>query len=278
MRVIDKFLNGTPPPLLFHYTDATGLLGIFDKREVWASSAYHLNDAQEYRYAINLICERLDLRIKAGGEHAATYTLLAETFTGMPESLQAFIASFTEDGDLLSQWLAYSGSVNGYAIGVSPDHFIPAHADGFRLVRCVYTKVEQVELADAVIDLLRDDMDFNTGSVGEQERVAVLVAAAMMKHEGFREEKEWRLVKTDWAFSPINGIDFRKGRNGLVPYLKSPLQSEENQLVPKAIHIGPNQDMDAAVSAMQTFLSSRGLNNLFMSKVPVIASKTPYRP
>jgi hypothetical protein len=42
------------PPLLYHYTDATGLLGIVQSRAIWATHIRYLNDAQEFDYAADL--------------------------------------------------------------------------------------------------------------------------------------------------------------------------------------------------------------------------------
>ena len=36
-----------PPPALYHYTDAAGLLGIVTHGELWASNAAFLNDTTE---------------------------------------------------------------------------------------------------------------------------------------------------------------------------------------------------------------------------------------
>ncbi len=40
----------TDPDVLFHYTNAAGLIGIVQEEVLWASDAEFLNDAQETRY------------------------------------------------------------------------------------------------------------------------------------------------------------------------------------------------------------------------------------
>src|SRR5229473_173006 len=51
----------TPPAaLLFHYTTADGLKGIIEKNELWATSAYFLNDSAEITYGCGLLREVLD--------------------------------------------------------------------------------------------------------------------------------------------------------------------------------------------------------------------------
>src|SRR5882724_7991667 len=46
--------------LLFHYTTADGLKGIIEKNELWATSAYFLNDSAEITYGCGLLKEVLD--------------------------------------------------------------------------------------------------------------------------------------------------------------------------------------------------------------------------
>ena len=50
-----SFLRQRPPGPLFHYTDANGLLGILEHKEIWATDALHLNDAQEFKHALSLL-------------------------------------------------------------------------------------------------------------------------------------------------------------------------------------------------------------------------------
>ena len=73
-------------------------------------------------------------------------------------------------------------------------------------------------------------------------------------------------------------VKFRQGRNGLVPYVEAQLALMDGRFVPSAIHVGPNEDMDAAKVALDTLLDSRGWNGLFQPKVGIDYSKTPYRP
>jgi len=44
-----------PRGLLYHYTTADGLKGIIEKNELWATSAYFLNDSAEITYGYGLL-------------------------------------------------------------------------------------------------------------------------------------------------------------------------------------------------------------------------------
>lgn len=277
MRLIDEFLQSSPTTTLFHYTSARSLLGILDTGNVYASSAYHLNDSKEFRYAIELMVEQVRARLNS--ERGAWNTMYEELLEQLPSALkeaQVFVASFSEEGDLLSQWMAYSGPSNGFALGLSPEHFEAARTAGFRLVRCVYERTRQVDLSNAAIDAICQ----SGGLLDEDAIDKILITAAALKHPGFFREAEWRLIKP-LVLDPheSEGILFREGRLGLVPYLNAPLVLDGARLVPSAIHIGPSGDAAATEAAVHTLLFARGWKSLLGgSEVEVVPSSTPYRP
>src|SRR3954447_7176655 len=43
------------PLTLYHYTDATGLLGVITSGTVWATHYEYLNDASEFKYAVGVM-------------------------------------------------------------------------------------------------------------------------------------------------------------------------------------------------------------------------------
>ncbi len=266
------------------------MLGILGDSSIYASSAYHLNDAAEFRYALNLIADRLKVRLKREhGSMNAAYTELLSSLETMTNSIQVFIASFTEHGDVLSQWLAYSGT-NGYAIGIGSQELDVAIGNGFKLVRCVYELEEQTTLAEAFIDA------YSNAPIESEDRTSVLtkalVVAAAMKHSGFVMESEWRLVKPIvFTLREMPVVLFRPGRNGIVPYVKVPLSPSGAEFQPKEIYIGPNADMPAARAAFTTFInccrSDRSVstkpegaiaNRRFTEPISVKVSGTPFRP
>jgi hypothetical protein len=284
MEKIDELLSRTPNGPLYHYTNTNGFLGILGDGSIWASSAYHLNDAKDFRYAVTLILDRIRYRLtKERGPWNEAYGALEAQMLTLTEGMQAYVASFSEDGDLLSQWLTYSGSGNGYAIGLSAAHFAHAKQQGFMLVPCIYEEREKMALADAVIDVLCTQIQIDPGGTDrlESERVAfekAMVATAAIKHAGFQREAEWRLVKAlgiGWGQS--KDVLFRSGRNGVVPYLQSPLRPDGGpSFVPDAIHIGPRDDMEAAKVAINTLLDAR--STLTFGRVKIMPSGTPFRP
>ncbi|HEY2467771.1 MAG TPA: DUF2971 domain-containing protein [Terracidiphilus sp.] len=111
--------------ILYHYTTADGLKGIVENEELWATSAYYLNDSAEILYGYRV----LDLALQ---EWLKRTNLPEDSVArGLAESLRSYfgqdalernvitpiyLACFCEEGNLLSQWRAY-GSSGGYSIG-----------------------------------------------------------------------------------------------------------------------------------------------------------------
>ena len=139
--------------LLFHYTDAVGLLGIIDHPrfpsgyerierldftrvvQFKASDVRYMNDRDELHFAGRIFAEQFraaahNRTVQAAGRPAVTVSegtatdlleLAAEferdKFYGEP--VQVFAVSVSREGDLLSQWRGYAGGTGGYAIGFS---------------------------------------------------------------------------------------------------------------------------------------------------------------
>src|ERR1035441_639495 len=81
-NVLEKALCERPSIPLYHYTTAQGLIGIFNEG-LWASSAYHLNDSNEFGYAINLVRDTLqnNLRHERGPNNEAYGKILEDLET-----------------------------------------------------------------------------------------------------------------------------------------------------------------------------------------------------
>jgi hypothetical protein len=57
------------------------------------------------------------------------------------------VISFTQDGDLLSQWRGYGGRSSGCSIGFDGGDLLNlGKAQGFSIRRCIYEEQKQVEL------------------------------------------------------------------------------------------------------------------------------------
>ncbi len=275
---------------LFHYTTATGLLGILTGSSIWASDLMFLNDSQEAVYARDLVFgairdmqnplpdpEHFTNRLGQGGaEHFAEYQRYVLDGLTTAE-FGIFVTCFCESGDLLSQWRAY-GSDHGYAIEISVDALhsaikaVPTYAAATGLFKVRYG----YETAETVIETaIAEVASFNGNHPGVKAHYAALAVSSMLaqvKHPGFSEEQEWRLVMgleiyDESSVTRQQPTQFRATNVAIVPYLTLPLPLES--IV--SIKVGPGKNVEVRESGTRRVLKSLG------SKATVTRSEVPLR-
>jgi hypothetical protein len=136
-------LHSEPPAVLHHYTTAAGLMGIIGSQRVWGTNARFLNDPSEVRYALKVISEAVAEREKPylvarsaepalervpdilarlmGAREPKIEVWAKQLLEIFDQQREIYVASFCEDGDLLSQWRGYAAAGGGYAIGITTD-------------------------------------------------------------------------------------------------------------------------------------------------------------
>jgi hypothetical protein len=101
-------LETGPSKNLCHYTSQEGLIGILNRKFMYATDATYLNDSQEIVYAVNLAKRYFKEQWLSSHDRSARDMLnvleQTETIVG---NLPVYVASFSEEPDLLSQWRGY---------------------------------------------------------------------------------------------------------------------------------------------------------------------------
>jgi hypothetical protein len=120
-----KLITSPIPKMLWHYTDIEGFRGIVNSKQVFATNVRYLNDKEEFEHALvlakHLLLEMLPLE---EADPPLVRQLVAGTFEQIfgegplcPANLSLFTASFTLNGDQLSQWRGYSRGSAGVSLG-----------------------------------------------------------------------------------------------------------------------------------------------------------------
>ena len=239
-------------PHLYHYTDYRGFAGIVESGILWATNLFFLNDSEELRHGITRLKERLKSRQDWPDESKPSILAdcldIFEMMTGesagaspLEDSIEVHGASFSEDEDVLSQWRAYCPN-GGLAIGFDQRklHAL-AEKQGVKLEKSIYDENEQVRKLDALLDELQHKAQMSDEVARHQPydksrywRIAdehlwqqVLPVLPLLKHRGFSEEKEWRLVSSCFqAGDSLREAEFRLAGGALVPYKEIPLDDE----------------------------------------------------
>ncbi|MDP9416299.1 MAG: hypothetical protein M3P48_00305 [Actinomycetota bacterium] len=104
----------------WHYTDASGLLGIIESDTLWASAPSSLNDTKEMIHGAEVISRVWQERREEVINPCRTFVdYVLET--DLLDEIQGniFILSASRNGDLLNQWQHYAQG-DGFAIGIDP--------------------------------------------------------------------------------------------------------------------------------------------------------------
>ncbi len=287
-----------PPPILYHYTSMQALLSIVEKGRIWATHIQYLNDSSEIVTMWKTVLGRLEQR-RANAkspEEAAYLSKIAEA-AQQRQSLNEFVASFSEKGDDLSQWRAYCSAGPGFSIGfassalqskwVADPTGCKASFVGAQLFKVRYLNEDNEqhtsELDPAIDSLLQIPsklepiVDVMGSPSNEQLVVAWLsVIAPSYKHAAFRDECEWRMVMSK-PHKPMPGQCFRAGRSSVIPYIEIELNRDIEFKLPDAymireVIVGPTPSVDLSVNAIRSLFSSKG-----HPEVRVEASVVPYR-
>jgi hypothetical protein len=254
---------------LFHYTTAAGLLGILESSTFWATDLRFLNDAQEAVYAHELLVDAVrfadnpalqvghslhHIAEEFGADFDRYKRLVAEELSSL--NFPIYVTCFCESGDLLSQWRAY-GSDHGYAIEVKRDALKTAVQqiagsllEGVGLTQVQYGSKAAADLVSAAMqDMSRDT---NLGHVGVHAHLMALRLAARLagvKHPGFQEEREWRLVAAfEYGFE--EHAKFRSTPMAIVPYIEVHVPKDAIA----AIRVGPGRHVDIREAGVRRLL------------------------
>jgi hypothetical protein len=280
---VEKIFNTPLPPRLHHYTSSAGLIGILKTNKIWTTKIHYLNDRSELNFAFEHIRTEIEHQLKKkkgtrGHEDLEEMLRILETI----EKINVSVASFTEEGDQLSQWRGYCKVGDGYSLGfdgkVLRQQLREQFKWGFYLVPCVYSKTEHEVLTRELVkhSPLRA-LPPNPELINWPLRYfsfekASLLIAPMIKAIGFKEEKEWRLISPPLSY---NTAEFRRGNFSLIPYWETELNLEQTL---KEIVIGPTPEQELSESAVRGLLMKYfPSQNSTIREVKISHSQPPFR-
>ena len=285
---------------------------------IWATSIRYLNDTSEGQIILGVVIDEISSRHNSDDlfrelgipndktinkfESANTETLTkAIEMAAWATSLNVFVTSFSEKGNSLSQWRAYSGESGGYSIGFRPgylrgigDHFLRGRQEVFSssdaLVKCTYLdEKEKSKLKNEIREIVSayiTEAKSSTGPPAKQGKEGFSSQSALaMKHfiplgkkfaafkdAGFNEEAEWRLAILHNPNCIPSDLKIRPGSSMPVPYLEIDLVPVEDIIGIYEIYVGPCPYPSEAIRAVEMLLNQRGFKG-----VQVKDSKIPYR-
>jgi len=266
-----------PPEILWHYTSGDALVRIPEGGTLFSTQIACLNDSTEFTYARNVLFEALD-EIKPVNDDDACILekVLSNRPGGGPITEGRFVTCFSAQADDLSQWRAYSGGENGYAIGFSGEslrlmfsntdsHLLPVLYDESRQ-RCLAK-----ELAEATARFFREAAENHRGVrreyIGEEFLQTwspyLTIFAPLVKHPSFAAEEEWRIVHT-FTLQDVAQLLFKQKATLLARHLPLDLRREGRMPLAKVL-VGPSRHKEISKVSVGDLLHKLGYN-------PAIAS------
>jgi hypothetical protein len=286
----------TLPDLIYHYCDANALLGIFLSKSVWATGTRNLNDKTELVSLMRNLPEHLKRfpetpAMQVLRERGETLVKMNAHILSSAIGMEQFVACFSADGDVLSQWRGYGDDGRGFAIGFAPSEL--AVLQGVAIVNgdireMMYGPEGERALVDplikGLIERVEPFVDILDTTGWEPEGAASLTAREWLglrfneclaeltfesKHASFREEREWRI------YAQKGQVQFRVTPRGIVPYRQVDMRAVTSKLMPiKRIIMGPRLDYLDTTRALMYLADEHGYGH---SGIDLDHSKCPYR-
>lgn len=284
-----------PPPKLYHYTAAEGLLGMVSQGTVVATNLSFMNDSSELTYAYNLLLRTLKVRRDTGSEAfeqklAGDCVQVLEDYRGMVE---VYGFCFSEEEDSLNQWRVYADRGRGFALEFdAPTLFQLNHTedgwdgcpDAIRPV--VYAEREQQHIINETFDVLADfaarPEDFGWSEERLVQGLPLLFGLYLglllpsFKNPAFREEREWRATT---VHLPIfaSDLEFRTARDGSITPFKRFRLSSESQSLPISSIIMGSQSPGTSEHAIRLLLRKHGYDLPLVRELNLRRSSLPLR-
>lgn len=223
------------PPLLFHFTDLDGLIGIAQTKAMWASLATNLNDSSEIRYGIELARALLEEGAVPGPSQFWRWVRYYLDPAIPPPATRlrwhSYLVSFCGRADSAIHWLHYGRSGTGVAIGFEASSVA---REPFDLVEVVYDPAVQREFVIALLAAVQSKFDILQPGASADEHhplfgtaahiaaQAVWAATPRLKSPPFASEEEWRLLTYEVeglnATSALDETKFRTSGGRMIAY------------------------------------------------------------
>lgn len=294
-ELVVELYSEKPVGTLYHYTSLDGLLNIVRTKALRATEIRYFSDSVELTHTSDMV------RIVIGHE----YTLgrlpndpgsrrLLDQFQVWLENRLAyghvlFVACFTAQGDLLSQWRGYCPPGKGVSLGFDAGALCSVACNqvpAFVIGKCVYDRNRQLDVATTIVKRLLElaqtmgehpnppDGRESFQHVFETIEGDVLRVAALLKNPSFREEEEWRVASPIYQNCLEVAVEHREGTSTLVPFIPFNLpRSPEGGLGLSSVVIGPTPRLFSSMDSISTFLSKAESTPQF----GILPSEVPYR-
>ncbi len=227
--ILEKFFNTikniskTIPKVdtIYHYTSQSAYLNIIKTKELWLSHISNLNDPQELSFGLKVIKENIENKITNDKSIILEWINEIDPFnTHETKNVfyePIFLMSFSKEPDDMSQWISYGDNGHGVSLSFLLKEIIPTLSDlSYEpILMPVSYFPENWKISKSInLDYLNTitnfiiEIDNNIYSLNEKNLlndIGILnsikrefleylyIFASYIKHDFYKQEKEWRL-------------------------------------------------------------------------------------
>ena len=261
----------------FHYCSLNTFLSMVDTREFWLSDVNTMNDFSEGHWGYDRFIDAANEIIEeVGRDFIDEIDKFVSTmqFRHLP-----VIACFSRNGDVLSQWRAYSSDGAGVAVGFPMHKLMSLNC---RVVVVDYNPQSQIDIfKDAISALFAlkqrlSEAAFDKVFAYYASMIGMLLFSC--KNPAFEEEQEIRLIRSlsvqriqdNIKFSDVGGdntdqlsgkpldVLFRVSGSGIVPYIRMPFSGLGKDAIVDVV-IGPKSSNGG--NEVRALLNSKGFEH-----------------
>lgn len=216
-------MSNNLPHIVYHYCSLETFKKIIENKTIRLSNIYKLNDDSEINYCYALLESALkkaleeftseyikDKEIKKYFKNINLSDLSAKST--LNESLFYYVACFSSESDLLSQWRGYGNNGKGVSIGFYSENFI--NAQDYTNLRYDKMEYDVTNIEDKLYNMILNDLSHTNSKANIKKTFSayetslkhtmtnIIYDSVFFKNPAFREENEWRLV-----FYPFGNIE-----------------------------------------------------------------------
>lgn len=278
------------PESLIHYTDTSALCSIISQDKLRISDVRFLNDTREMAFGIDTSTHWINEKsIEFSGrpiDENSLRNFREENYNLFFDLMQTFAASFCNErhevrlNGKLSQWRSYAGE-SGVAICFDATKLF-LEKENFEVQASaaaeLWDKVAYGRIHPSVERIVNDvdPVAWATQALADRESASfqdylrlISKSAFYVKHDGFREEDEFRytatFVKSDLNIE--NTLTFFERRGTIVPAIFAFGGRVRNSI--RYIMVGPGENRERRAESVRQFLAAHGVDaKVYMSDIP----------
>ena len=267
------------PPILYHYTDAAGLIGMLSNHSIWLTDYRFLNDKSEVEHTRTIGRKVILDKLKLCSDPVCVklYRAILK-YQEIESTADEFLFSMSGQPDDLSQWRGYAREGQGFTVGLSGPAIAESTTNAW-FAQVVYKDDMKTRSLMGALAALERELVVQIGATPDNSEDIIDQAAIKFdyflencavfnKHNSFRAEDEWRVVANIKPTDVVGRVKVRASGNRMVRYIELKLG---DKLPITEIGIGPGFLGSEEIYAVESLCRLNGY------RPRIYNADTPYR-